>query len=129
MKRTLNIKLKSKTIVNVGKFSSEEDTKSKEMEEILSQALENIEESIKLIPELPIKEYSDKGKGRIPNFKAGTSLIPTEVEQKTESLDVQILKHSSEHQKDPMDENLNNQHLDCSEDMLQAEEKYEIINL
>ena len=29
MKRTLNIKLKSKTIVNVGKFSSEEDTKSK----------------------------------------------------------------------------------------------------
>ena len=50
IKRALNPKLKSKTIVNLDETSSEEDTKSKEMEEILSQALENIEESIKLIP-------------------------------------------------------------------------------
>ena len=77
MKRTLNPKLKSKTIVNLDETSSEEDTKSKEMEDILSQALKNIEESIKLIPDLPIKEYADKGKEVIPDFKEGTNLNPT----------------------------------------------------
>ena len=53
--RALNSKLNNESIVNVDESSSEEDTKSKEMEEIFSQALENIEEIIKLLPELPIK--------------------------------------------------------------------------
>ena len=43
------------------------------------------------------------------------------------------MKNSSEHQKVPMDENLNeeemNQHLDTDEAMLQVEEDTEIINL
>ena len=55
MKRFLNLELKNKGIIDVDESSSEEDTKSKEMEEIFSQALENIEEIIKLLPELPIK--------------------------------------------------------------------------
>ena len=55
MKRTLNPKLKRETIINVDESSSEEETKSKEMEKILSQALENIEESIKLIPYFSMK--------------------------------------------------------------------------
>ena len=78
---------------------------------------------------MPIKEYVNKGKWVISDFKEGTSLSPTKVEQRTKSVDAQILKHSSEHQKDPVDENVNNQHLDDSEDRLQLEEKFEIINL
>ena len=103
------------------------------MEEIFYEALENIEESIKLLPNFPIKEYVSKGKGVIPYFKEGTSLIPTEFEHKTKSVDAQFLKHSFEHKKFPMDEKLNkeemNQHLDTSEDRLQVEERTEIINL
>ena len=55
MKMGLIPKLKNEIIVDGDGSSSEEDTKSKEMEEIFSQALENIEEIIKLLPELPIK--------------------------------------------------------------------------
>ena len=69
MKRTLNPKLNNETTVKVDDSSNEEDTKSKEMEEIFSQALENIEESIKLLLELPIKEYVDKGKESSHIFK------------------------------------------------------------
>ena len=39
MKINLNYKLKSKTIVNVDESSSEEDAKSKQMENIISKAL------------------------------------------------------------------------------------------
>ena len=78
---------------------------------------------------MTIKEYVDKGKEVIPDFKEGTSLSPTEIEQKIEFLDAQILKHNSEHQKDYVNESLNNQHLDSSQDRLQVEEKSEIINL
>ena len=52
------------------------------MEKVLSWALDNIEERIKLIPELPIKEYVDKGKGVIQDFREGTSLNPTNIKQK-----------------------------------------------
>ena len=67
------------------------------MEEIFYEALENIEESIKLLPQFPIKEYVDQGKGVVPDLKKGTSLISVEIEQKIESGDAQILKHSSKH--------------------------------
>ena len=97
MKRDLNTKLKNETIVDVDESNSEEDTKSKQMEEIFSQALENIEESIKLLLQFPIKEYVDQGKGVVLDFKKGTSLISVEIEQKIESVDAQILKHSSKH--------------------------------
>ena len=63
MKRALNPELNNKVIIDVDESNNEDDTKSKEMEEIFSQALENIEESIKLLPEFPIEEYVDKGKG------------------------------------------------------------------
>ena len=93
--------------------------KSKEIEELLSHALENIEERVKLIPELPINEYVDKGKGVILDCKEGTSFNPTNIKQKPKSVDDQILKHSSEYQKDSVNESLNNQHVDNSEDKLQ----------
>ena len=126
MKRTLNPKLNNETTVKVDDSSNEEDTKSKEMEEIFSQALENIEENIKLIPKMPIKVYVDNGKGVTPYLKEGTRLIPLEIEQKMESVDAQILKHNFEHQKVHVDENLNeeemNQHLDTSKERLPIEE-------
>ena len=77
------------------------------MKEVLSQALENIEESIKLIPKLPIREYVDKRKEVNPYCKGGTSLNNTDIKQNTQSVDDQILKHVSECQKDSVNESLN----------------------
>ena len=54
--------MKNETIIHMKESSSDEDTKSKEMENILSQALENTGGSIKKISEFPVKQYVDKGK-------------------------------------------------------------------
>ena len=64
--------------------NSEEDTKSMEMEKILSQALENIEESIKQISKFPIKQYVDKGKEVVLDAQEGTSLNAAKKEHRTE---------------------------------------------
>ena len=78
MKMVLNHELKSEVIIDVDESTSEDYTKSKEMEEMLSQDLENIEESIKLLPEFSIENYVDKGKRVILEFQEGTSLNPTQ---------------------------------------------------
>ena len=104
IKITLNPKLKRKTIVKLDESSSQEDTESKEMEEVLSQAIENIEECIKLILELPIKEYVYKGKGVIPYCKEVTNLNPVDIKQKKRSVDDQILKYNLEFQKNCVNE-------------------------
>ena len=62
--------------------TSEGDTKSKEMEEMLSQALDNIDKNIKLLPEFPTEKYVDKGKRVIIKFREVTNLNPTYIEQK-----------------------------------------------
>ena len=81
---------------------------------------------------MPIKEYVDKGKRIIRYFQDGTSLNTTEIEQKIEYVNSQIMKHNLENQKVPMNEKLTreemNQSVDTSGDRLHVEERIKIMN-
>ena len=62
MKRLLNLGLQEENMICIEESSSKEDTQSKIIEGMISQALESIEGNIKLIPDLPVGKFVEKGK-------------------------------------------------------------------
>ena len=58
MKKILNPKWQKEKLIEIDEFTSEQESKSKKFEGMISKALENVEEIIKSIPDIAM----DKGK-------------------------------------------------------------------
>ena len=62
MKKLLNPRFQKESTIEIEESSSEGDVQSKKIEGMISHALESIEENIKSIPDLPVRNFVDKGK-------------------------------------------------------------------
>ena len=62
MKKLLNPKLQEEKMIEIEESSNKENTQSKRIEGMISQALESIEENIRSILDVPVKKFADKGK-------------------------------------------------------------------
>ena len=82
MKTILNPVSKNDVLINVKDYSSEEYSKSKQIEGMLVEALENIKEGLQNFPELLKRRHMNKGKIVIQGFEEGTTSYPVNVETK-----------------------------------------------
>ena len=76
MKRLLHPSLKNKIMIDVGESSSEENTKYKKIEGMLSESLEYIEEIFKRILDVIIKKQINKEENVSRSLDEGTSSKP-----------------------------------------------------
>ena len=104
MKKILNPKFKKESKIEIEESSSKEDVQSKKIDGMISQALENIEGNIKLIPDLPMRKFVDKGKKAISKFSEGTSRENLGEEKDMEYMHVQYIEHFVEGQGVPLGE-------------------------
>ena len=65
MRKILNPKFKKEITIEIEEYYSEEDVQSNTIKGIISQALGNIEGNIKLIHDLPVRKFVEKGYFRI----------------------------------------------------------------
>ena len=73
MKKVLNPKLQKEMLIEIEESSSEAETQSKQIEGMISKALEIIEENIKSILDISVKKVIDKGKGVMSTFSEETN--------------------------------------------------------
>ena len=69
---------------------------------MISQALENIEGNIKLIPDLPVIKFVDKGKKAISELSEGTRKEHADKEEDMKFMHAQDLEHFVEGQGVPL---------------------------
>ena len=73
MKKLLNPNLQEEKMIEIEVSSSEEDTQSRRIEDMIYKALESIEENIRSILDVPVNKFIDKGKEVTSILSEGTS--------------------------------------------------------